>query len=113
ARQPGGNAAGSPAGIARVASSVRARLRPRARRPDSAAQPHPALTREPPPPGTNRGAPRRLEELGVQLDIRLAATWGTQLGLVEVRGQAVRFPHSIMQAYLWSRLLDVAMTDAR
>jgi len=103
-RQPGGNAAGSPAGIARVASSVRARLRPRTGRPDPAAEPHPAINRE---------VARRLDQLGVQLDIRLAATWGTQLGLVEVRGQSVRFPHSIMQAYLGSRLIDVAMADAR
>jgi hypothetical protein len=104
AREPGRIAAGSPAGIARVASSARARFRPRTGRPNPAAGPHPAINRE---------VQRRLGELGVQLDIRLAATWGTQLGLVEARGQAVRFPHSIMQAYLGSRLIDVAMADAR
>jgi hypothetical protein len=50
-------------------------------------------------------------KLGRQLDLRLAATWGTQLGLVEAYRDGVRFPHSIMQAYLGSRLIDVAMGD--
>jgi len=54
---------------------------------------------------------RRLAGLGRRFDIRLAATWGTQLGLVEARGNGVRFPHSIIQAYLGSRLIDVAMAD--
>ena len=31
--------------------------------------------------------------------------------LVELRGQRVRFPHSLIQAYLGSRLLDVALAD--
>jgi NACHT domain len=52
-------------------------------------------------------------ELGHPLNIRLAATWGTQLGLVEARGDAVRFPHSIMQAYLGSRLIDTAMKEEK
>jgi hypothetical protein len=51
------------------------------------------------------GRPRRV-------DIRLAATFGMRLGLVEARGDGVRFPHSIMQAYLGSRLIDHAMADA-
>lgn len=50
------------------------------------------------------GRPRRV-------DIRLAATFGMRLGLVEARGDGVRFPHSIMQAYLGSRLIDQAMAD--
>jgi hypothetical protein len=50
-------------------------------------------------------------ELGHPLNIRLAATWGAQLGLVEARGDGVRFPHSIMQAYLGSRLIDAAMME--
>jgi NACHT domain len=50
------------------------------------------------------GRPRRV-------DIRLAATFGMRLGLVEARGDGVRFPHSIMQAYLGSRLIDRAMAD--
>jgi hypothetical protein len=50
------------------------------------------------------GRPRRV-------DIRLAATYGMRLGLVEARGDGVRFPHSIMQAYLGSRLIEHAMAD--
>jgi NACHT domain len=46
-----------------------------------------------------------------RVDIRLAATFGMRLGLVETRGDGVRFPHSIMQAYLGSRLIDRAMAD--
>jgi hypothetical protein len=52
-------------------------------------------------------------KLGHPLDIRLAATWGTQLGLVEARGDGVRFQHSIMQAYLGSQLIDAAMMEEK
>ncbi len=45
------------------------------------------------------------------IDVRLAAAWAAQLNLVEVRGHSVRFPHSLMQAYLGSRLLDAALQD--
>jgi hypothetical protein len=45
------------------------------------------------------------------IDVRLAATWAAQLELVELRGNSVRFPHSLMQAYLGSRLLDAALQD--
>ncbi len=45
------------------------------------------------------------------LDVRLAAAWGAQLDLVELRGDSIRFPHSLMQAYLGSRLLDAALLD--
>jgi hypothetical protein len=45
------------------------------------------------------------------LDVRLAAAWGAQLDLVELRGDNVRFPHSLIQAYLGSRLLDAALLD--
>ncbi|HWG61921.1 MAG TPA: hypothetical protein VG253_09430 [Streptosporangiaceae bacterium] len=45
------------------------------------------------------------------LDVRLAAAWAAQLELVELRGNSVRFPHSLMQAYLGSRLMGVAMQD--
>ena len=49
---------------------------------------------------------------GVQnIDVRLAAAWAAQLDLVEVRGDSVRFPHSLIQAYLGSRLLDAALQD--
>jgi hypothetical protein len=45
------------------------------------------------------------------VDVRLAAAWGAQLDLVELRGNSVRFPHSLMQAYLGSRILGVALRD--
>ncbi|MGE5135039.1 MAG: NACHT domain-containing protein, partial [Gemmatimonadota bacterium] len=45
------------------------------------------------------------------IDVRLAAAWAAQLDIVELRGDSVRFPHSLMQAYLGSRLLDVALQD--
>jgi hypothetical protein len=45
------------------------------------------------------------------VDVRLASAWASQLDLVELRGNSVRFPHSLMQAYLGSRLLDVALLD--
>jgi len=46
------------------------------------------------------------------VDVRLAAAWGAQLDLVELRGNSVRFPHSLMQAYLGSRMLGVALRDS-
>jgi hypothetical protein len=46
------------------------------------------------------------------IDVRLAATWGAQLTLVNARGQGVRFPHSLIQAYLGSRLMGAALRDA-
>ncbi len=45
------------------------------------------------------------------VDVKLAATWAARLNLVEVRGQKIRFPHSLMQAYLGSRMLDAALRD--
>ena len=45
------------------------------------------------------------------IDARLAAAWAAQLELVELHGDSVRFQHSLMQAYLGSRLLDVALDD--
>jgi hypothetical protein len=58
----------------------------------------------------------RLERAGLQrpsrVDLPLAATWGEQLRLVEAHGDRVQFQHSIMQAYLGSRFMDVALTDA-
>jgi hypothetical protein len=47
----------------------------------------------------------------LDFDVRLAATWGTQLQLVEAQKNAVRFPHSILQAYLGSRFIGCAMAD--
>lgn len=66
-----------------------------------------------PPPTIIAEVDERLGKLKRRFDLRLAATWGMQLGLVEARGDGVRFPHSIMQAYLASRLIDVAMADSR
>ncbi len=45
------------------------------------------------------------------VDVRLASAWAAQLDLVELRGNSIRFPHSLMQAYLGSRLLDAALLD--
>jgi hypothetical protein len=64
------------------------------------------------PPAILAEVDERLGKLGRRFDLRLAAVWGAQLGLVEARGDGVRFPHSIMQAYLASQLIDVALTDA-
>lgn len=69
------------------------------------------------PPRSRRPAPiiaelqQRLATLGRHIDIRLATTWGTDLGLVEARGDIVQFPHSIVQAHLGSRLIGAAMAD--
>jgi len=68
--------------------------------------------RRDPPPAIIAEVDERLGKLKRRYDLRLGATWGTQLGLVEARGDGVRFPHSIMQAYLASRLIDVAMADS-
>lgn len=69
-----------------------------------------ALRAEPRPPIIEE-VDNALGQLKRRFDLRLAATWGTQLGLAEARGDGVRFPHSIMQAYLASRLIDIAMED--
>jgi len=47
----------------------------------------------------------------INVDTRLAAAWAGQLDLIELRGNSIRFPHSLMQAYLGSRLLDTAWRD--
>ncbi len=51
------------------------------------------------------------ERLRGDVNTRLAAAWGTQLGLVEVRGEGVRFQHSVLQAYLGSRPLESLLKD--
>jgi hypothetical protein len=48
---------------------------------------------------------------GRRLDIRLATNWGHRLGLIEAHGDGLRFPHSIMQAYLGSRFMHIALED--
>ncbi len=39
------------------------------------------------------------------IDVRLAGSWGSRLGLVEEQGDGVKFQHSVLQAYLASRYL--------
>ncbi|WP_246102911.1 ATP-binding protein [Streptomyces piniterrae] len=41
--------------------------------------------------------------------LSLYATQGEQLGLVEAHGERVRFPHSVLQAYLGSAYLDASL----
>jgi hypothetical protein len=54
------------------------------------------------------------ERLGApKPDIQIAAAWGEQLGLVEMRGDGVRFPHSLIQAYLGSLMMPAALHDAK
>ncbi|WP_225850483.1 NACHT domain-containing protein [Streptomyces sp. HPF1205] len=67
------------------------------------AGPSGAAGRRPGPssPG-GRGAQR---PRGPRMDVRLAATWGVRMGLVREQGEGIHFQHSIMQAYLGSRLL--------
>jgi hypothetical protein len=67
---------------------------------------------KPPPLPMVQEASNRICQLGHELlDVKLAATWGTQLQLVEAQGNAVRFPHSMLQAYLGSRLIAYGMAD--
>ena len=54
---------------------------------------------------------------GPYMDVRLAATWGTRMGLVQESGttepqtgSTVHFQHSIIQAYLGSRFLPAILT---
>ena len=55
---------------------------------------------------------------GPYMDVRLAATWGTRMGLVQESGTTdsetgsmVHFQHSIIQAYLGSRFLPAILSD--
>jgi NACHT domain len=55
---------------------------------------------------------------GPYMDVRLAATWGARMGLVQESGTTdsdsgsmVHFQHSIIQAYLGSRFLPAIMSD--
>lgn len=54
---------------------------------------------------------RRLAGLHRRQDLQLAAAYGQQLGLVEPIGAGIRFPHSIMQAYLGSRLIGYELAN--
>jgi hypothetical protein len=95
----GPSAPGTEPGKAGAAAWARAKLKLPSNRRDPASRPHPTI---------NLAVERKLRR---RLDLRLAATWGTQLGLVQAHRDGVRFPHSIMQAYLGSRLIDLAMAD--
>jgi hypothetical protein len=53
------------------------------------------------------------EKLPRRPNIRLAVTWGDRLNLVEAHGDGLRFPHSIMQAYLASRFMRIALQDSK
>ena len=54
---------------------------------------------------------QELGRLHSGFDIRLAASRGAALGLLETQGDGVRFPHSIMQAYFGSRFMEAALQD--
>jgi NACHT domain len=58
-------------------------------------------------------AGRKLADLGSRFDIQWAAIRGTQLGLVEARGDGVLFQRPLLQAYLGSRLIGAAMEDPK
>ncbi|MEV6976389.1 NACHT domain-containing protein [Kitasatospora sp. NPDC093806] len=53
----------------------------------------------------------RRKRKGVAIDLRLAATWGTRMGIVEEAGVHIRFQHSLLQAFLGSRYLGVVLRD--
>jgi hypothetical protein len=73
--------------------------------------------------GVTAEVERRLERLereadgeqqpGIRdIDNQLAAAWGAQLKLVDALGEGVRFQHSLIQAYLGSRLMGAALPEA-
>ena len=51
------------------------------------------------------------EKVNIEREVRLAAARAAQLRLVEPIADGVRFPHSIMQSYLASRVLGRAIDD--
>lgn len=62
--------------------------------------------------GSSRGGPDGVvpeEEIGI--NVRLAATWGARMGLVQENGDSVRFQHSVLQAYLGSRYLEAQFAE--
>jgi len=67
------------------------------------------LTRTSPHEGIMELMSRRLS--GAQPDIQVAVAWGERLGIVELRGGGVRFPHSLIQAYLGSLMMSAALHD--
>ena len=69
------------------------------------------LKREDPHPSIMELMSERLD--GLRPDIQVAASWGEQLGILEMCGDSVRFPHSLIQAYLGSLMMPAALHDAR
>lgn len=53
------------------------------------------------------------ERTPLAVNMQVAASNGARLGLVESRTNGVRFTHSIMQAYLGSKLIGDALEDSR
>ena len=51
------------------------------------------------------------KKVNIEREVRLAAARGVQLRLVEPIADGVRFPHSIMQSYLASRVLGRVLDD--
>ncbi|MEU6867049.1 NACHT domain-containing protein [Streptomyces sp. NPDC046876] len=58
-----------------------------------------------------RGLPRDEDDSCWRTALSRYAAWGEQLGLVEAQSFKVRFPHSILQAYLGSFFLDAVQQD--
>ncbi len=54
---------------------------------------------------------RQTTPLKWKVNIQVAASNGARLGLVELRGKGVRFPHGQMQAYLGSWLIGEALKE--
>jgi hypothetical protein len=67
------------------------------------------LERQSPHPSVIDLVAHRLSEL--KPDIQVAAAWAEQLELIEMEGNGVRFPHSIIQAYLGSLMMSAALDD--
>lgn len=58
-------------------------------------------------PEITRELAKRVEDS--RLDIRLAAHWGSRMGLAELAGDRVRFQHSVLQAHLGSRYMNAVI----
>jgi hypothetical protein len=70
-----------------------------------------ALRNRKPQPALIAEVAETLRNAGRRFNAGLAAVWGTELGLVEAQPNGVRFPDSLIEAYLGSRLIGTAMAD--
>ena len=70
-----------------------------------------ALRNRKPQPAFITEVAETLRKAGRQFNVGLAAIWGTELGLVQARPNGVRFPDSLIEAYLGSRLIKTATGD--